>query len=111
MVNFIRERRIHRFQLLIELYRQTNADLDRVINLQEIASKQGMSPRNFKPAWQYLMMEELIQLRPYQDSSNPSYDMSYWFTITHKGIRAVEEAFLDEYKNTYYFPSYREMNI
>jgi predicted transcriptional regulator len=110
MVNFIRERRIHRFQLLIELYRQTGADPDQVVDLQEIASKQGMTPRYFKPAWKYLMMEELIQLRPYQDNSNVN-SMSYWFTITHKGIRAVEEVFLDEYKHTYYFPSYREINI
>ena len=111
MVNFIRERRIYRFQLLIELYRQSNTDPDKAMNLYEIASKQGMSPRNFKPAWKYLMMEELIQAKPYQDSSNSNYDTSYWFSITHKGIRAIEEVFLDEYKHTYYFPSYREIHI
>jgi hypothetical protein len=55
------------------------------------------------------MMEELIQLRPYQSGSNN--ENSYWFTITHKGIRAIEEVFLDQYKHTYYFPSYREINL
>jgi acyl-coenzyme A thioesterase PaaI-like protein len=29
--------------------------------------------------------------------------------LTHKGVKAVEEVFLDNQKQTYYFPAYKEM--
>lgn len=102
MIQIIFEKQSQRFFLLFELYKQSNANIDYATNLQNIAFNQGLGLRSFTPAWKYLQMEGLIKVRP--GSQN------YLASITHNGIKAIEEVFFNENDPTYYFPAYREMS-
>lgn len=101
MIRFIFEKQSHRFFILFELYKESDASIDFACNLRNIASKQGLGLRSFMPAFKYLQMEELIRVRP--------SEQGYMATITHHGVKAIEEVFRNENESTYYFPSYREM--
>jgi hypothetical protein len=107
MIVLIREKRLYRFRLLFELYKRSDADIDVVQNLQDIATQLGIHHHQFSPAWKYLHMEELIMMRPAAAFQSPEF--RYQASITHKGIKAIEEVFLNEHQPTYYFPSYREV--
>lgn len=101
MIHLIFEKQRNRFLILFELYKQSDANIDVVTNIQALAQNQGMSFKSFTTAWKYLQMEDLIKIRPGNND--------YLANITHKGIKAIEEVFQDELERTYYFPAYREM--
>lgn len=101
MIRIIFEKQAQRFTMLFELYKQSDANIDYATDIQNIAFNEGVGMRSFFPAFKYLQMEELIRIRPGRSS--------YVASITHKGIKAIEEVFQDENVATYYFPPYREM--
>lgn len=101
MIRFIFEKQTNRFFMLFELYKKSNTNIDYAEDLQMLAYNQGMGMKSFFPAWKYLQMEGLIKVRPGREN--------YYASITHKGIKAIEEVFTDEGVHTYYFPPYREM--
>jgi predicted ArsR family transcriptional regulator len=105
MNQFINEFQSYRFQILAEMYKRSNADIDFVLDVQKIAEQLGIHNRNFQSVFKYLYMEEFIQVRAMNQQGGESYQAS----IKHKGIRAVEEVFQNPNRATDYFPSYREM--
>ncbi|MCC5945562.1 MAG: hypothetical protein JJT94_11560 [Bernardetiaceae bacterium] len=107
MIALIREKRTYRFRLLFALYKKADANMDAVYDMQELAMQAGMNHNQFLSAWKYLHMEELIQVRPYHEQS--AQEGRYHARLMHKGIKAIEEVFLNENQYTYYFPAYREM--
>ena len=100
-MHLIKDNKINRFQVLLNLYVAVNGYYDIVKNLKMIAEHQAITGNDFKSAFKYLAEEELIELR--------EGDGEYFASLSHKGLKAVEEVFLDPNKETYYFPSYREM--
>lgn len=101
MIRIVFEKQSHRFFMLFELYKRSNANIDFAEDLQMLAYNQGMGHRSFFPAWKYLQIEGLIRVRHGRDN--------YYASITHKGIKAIEEVFEDESEYSKYFPPYREM--
>ncbi len=101
MIRIIFEKQAQRFTVLFELYKQSDANIDYATDLQDLAFNEGVGMRSFSPAFKYLQMEELIRVRPGRSS--------YIASITHRGIKAIEEVFQNENEPTYYFPAYREM--
>lgn len=105
MLQIVFERQWHRFQILFEIYKRSNADIDTAYDLRELSLNHGMKFLDFLPAWKYLQMEDLIRVR-FRQSSN-----KYYACMTHQGLKAIEEVFFNENKPTYYFPAYREMSV
>lgn len=101
MIRVIFEKQSHRFFMLFELYKRSKANIDYAEDMQMLAFNQGQGMKSFYPAWKYLQVEQLIRVRPGREN--------YYASITHKGIKAIEEVFRDENRYTEYFPSYREM--
>lgn len=91
----------NRFKLLLALYIASDADYDHAINMESLAEQRELDPPKFNRAFKYLHEERFIAL---EDGGN-----EYLASITHKGIKVVEEVFLDPSKQTYYFPPYRKM--
>lgn len=96
------EKQSHRFYMLFELYKRSKANIDYADDIQALAYNHGMSFKSFFPAWKYLQIEGLIKIKPGSRES-------YYASITHKGIKAIEQVFWDEHKRTEYFPPYWEM--
>jgi ssDNA-specific exonuclease RecJ len=90
-----------RFYLLFALYIASEADYDHALNLNQLAENRGLKPNKFRKIWKYFMEENFITPK--------DGGLEYLASITHRGVKAVEEVFLDQYKQTYYFPSFREM--
>lgn len=105
-MNFIQENQIYRFQILLELYQQSKADIDFVCDLQILSSHKGIGLKSFQSAYKYLYMQDLIHIHPSQTQNDAH---NYFVSITHKGIKALEDVFRDITKSTEYFASYREM--
>ena len=91
----------NRFRLLLALYIACDADYDHSINMQSIGEQREMETAKFNRAFRYLQEERFIALT---DGGN-----EFLASITHKGIKVIEEVFLDPAKQTYYFPPYRTM--
>ena len=91
----------NRFNLLLALYIAADADYDHAINMKLLADQREIEPQKFEKAFKYLLEENFIELR---DGGN-----DYLSAISHKGVKVVEEVFLDPKKQTYYFPPYRDM--
>lgn len=108
MMNFIYENQANRFHILFEIYKRSNADIDYVMDLQELASNIGVGMRAFQSAFKYLYMQDLISMKHSNSYGNMN---AYPTSITHKGIKAVEKVFRDETQSTDYFPAYREMQM
>lgn len=108
-MNFINENQMYRFQILWELYKQTNADIDQAYDLRELSNQIGIGNRSFQAAYKYLYMQDLISMRPASEGNGGNMSSNYMASITHRGIKAVEEAFRFANKATEYFPAYREM--
>jgi predicted transcriptional regulator len=106
MMNHIHENQTFRFQILFELYKKSNADVDYVMDLQELATNIGIPMKAFQSAFKYLFMQDLISMRHQNTDNNGN---PYPTSITHKGIKAVEHVFWNENKSTEYFPPYRQM--
>lgn len=105
-MNFIQENQMYRFQILLELYQQSRADIDFVCDLQIISSHKGIGVKSFQSAYKYLYMQDLVNIHPSQTQNDVN---NYFVSITHKGVKALEEVFRDITKPTEYFPPYREM--
>lgn len=105
-MNFIQENQIYRFQILWELYQQSNADIDQVFDLQNVASNRGIGIKSFQSAYKYLYMQDLISIQP---NKSQGENGMYFVSITHKGIKSIEDVFRDVLKSTEFFPPYREM--
>ncbi|WP_045113014.1 hypothetical protein [Microscilla marina] len=103
MFQIVFDRQWHRFRILFELYKRSNADIDTVYDLRELSMSQGIKLLDFLPAWKYLQMEELIRVR-FGGSTG-----RYQACLTHSGLKAIEEVFFNENEPTYYFPAFREM--
>jgi predicted transcriptional regulator len=101
MIRIVFEKQSHRFNMLFELYKRGNANIDYADDIQTLAYNHGLGFKSFFPAWKYLQLEGLIKIRPGREN--------YYASMTHKGIKAIEEVFWDENKRTEYFPPYREM--
>lgn len=108
MENFVQEYQIYRFQLLMEMYQTSHSDIDYVSNIQELASNVGMNNKAFQAAHKFLYMHELIRMQPSMANGGGS-NHQYRASITHRGLKAVEEAFKFPNKPTEFFPPYREM--
>ncbi|MEM6297701.1 MAG: hypothetical protein AAF740_03330 [Bacteroidota bacterium] len=93
----------NRFVLLFTLYIASEADYDHSMNLENLAGNRGLRGKDFKKTFGYLKEEGFVTAK----DNGP--DLKYHACITHKGVKALEEVFLDEYEPTYYFPPYREM--
>jgi len=100
-MNITNQIKSERFYVLFALYIAAEADYDYAMNLQALAENRGINPGRFKKIYRYFLEEKFIEPR------NGGGD--YHAAITHEGIKAVEEVFLDQYRQTYYFPSFREM--
>lgn len=90
-----------RFKLLLALYIACDADYDHAINMQALGEQREMEDAKFNRAFKYLQEERFVQR---EDGGNDCLA-----SITHKGIKVIEEVFLDPAKQTYYFPPYRKM--
>lgn len=100
-MTIVKDNKSNRFVLLFALYIAANADYDHALNTETLAESRGLSGKDFKKSYKYLCEEEFIV--PKDGGS------AYHARLTHKGIKALEEVFLDEYEPTYYFPAYRDM--
>lgn len=85
-----------RFNLLLALYIASEADYDFAINILQLAEQRGYTEKEAMRAFKYLMEERFVEPR---DGGS-----EYLAAITHKGIKVIEEVFLDPQKQTYYFP-------
>lgn len=108
MMNFVYENQTFRFQMLFELYKRSNADIDYVMDFQQLAGDLGIGMKAFQACFKYLYMQDLIKMRQ-QNGGRDNGNNNYPASITHRGIRAVEEVFRDENRKTEFFPPYREM--
>jgi hypothetical protein len=97
----IEQNKTNRFTLLFAIYIASNADYDYAVNLEMLAQGKGLSGRDLRKAFKYFCEENFIMPK---DGGG-----EFHACITHKGIKTLEEVFLNEYISTYYFPSYREM--
>ena len=100
-MNITNDIKTQRFYLLFALYIASEADYDYAMNLESLAKNRGLSITQFKKIYRYFLEENFVEKR---DGGG-----EYNTCITHNGIKAVEEVFLDQYRQTYYFPSFREM--
>ncbi|TAF67432.1 MAG: hypothetical protein EAZ55_03715 [Cytophagales bacterium] len=93
----------------MELYKRSDANVDFATDLQSLAINEGIGLRSFMTAWKYLHMEELIKIRPMSSYGSFQGNPHYYASITHKGIKAIEDVYNNDQEPTYYFPPYREM--
>lgn len=100
-MNIIHDLKTERFQVLFALYIATEADYEHAQNLKDLAESRGITGNRYRKVMTYLSEEGFIGRK---DGGN-----EHMYTISHKGIKIVEEVFLDQYAPTYYFPPYREM--
>jgi len=100
-MNLIHDNKTNRFVVLFSLYIAVGGHYDFVKNIKVLAEHNAISSRDFKSAFRYLSEENLIEL------SNGEEE--YYGSITHKGLKAVEDVFIDTNQPTYYFPAYRDM--
>lgn len=106
-MNVVNENQMYRFQILMEMYRQSQSDIDYIMDIQQLAMQIGISNKNFQSAYKYLYMHDFIQMHA-QGNFNGNGGM-YQANITHKGVKAVEDVFRDINRATEFFPPYREM--
>lgn len=100
-MNIINDNKTDRFIVLFSLYIAANADPEYAINIEMLAQNRSIGRTEMKKIFKYLVEEKFIE--PHDGG------VEFLATITHKGLRVVEEVFLDNQKQTYYFPPYKEM--
>ncbi|MEM1137929.1 MAG: hypothetical protein AAGI07_18990 [Bacteroidota bacterium] len=100
-MNITNDIKTQRFYLLFALYIASEADYDYTMNLESLGKSRGISGPHFKKVYKYFLEENFIEKK---DGGG-----EYQIGITHNGIKAIEEVFLDQYRHTYYFPSFRDM--
>ncbi len=100
-MNITNQIKTERFYVLFALYIASEADYEFGMNLAALAENRGIKPARFKKIYRYFIEEKFIEPR---DGGS-----EFHAAITHNGIKATEEVFLDQHRQTYYFPSFREM--
>ncbi len=95
------QNRINRFNLLLAVYNATDASYDQAVNVYTLATNVGLSGAQCRKVLAYLLEEGLLRA----NENGGEFAANF----THKGTKAVEEVFIDQYQATYYFPAYREM--
>ncbi len=100
-MNIVNVNKAKRFSVLFSLYIAAEADYEHAMNLQVLGENRGLSEREVKRIFQYLREEGFIKER---DGGS-----EYHAALTHKGVKSVEEVFLDFNRQTYYFPPYAMM--
>jgi hypothetical protein len=101
-MNIINDQKTNRFLILFSLYIASNADYEHAINLELLAQNRGLGNAALRKIFRYLVEERFIE--PREEGGT-----EFHAVLTHKGVKAVEEVFLDNQKQTYYFPAYKEM--
>lgn len=96
----IEERQYKRFVVLYALYKETKGNTQKVINLKELANKEGIKNGVFEEAYSYLKAEGFI------NSGNP-----ITVGISHEGVKAVEESVKFPEKTMLLFPSFKDMGL
>jgi predicted transcriptional regulator len=97
------QNRTNRFNLLLAIYNATDASYEHPVNVPSLAAQVGLNGAQLRKALAYLLEEGLLRAA---DLGGPGEQLA---SLTHKGTKAVEEVFIDQYQATYYFPAYREM--
>lgn len=90
-----------RFILLKALYNISEANGLLTYDLQSIAAHINVINGNFSKAFHWLLGERLIEQK----------GTGYHVNITHKGINAIEAAYLSPFMRTAVFPSLSELDI
>lgn len=101
-MEIINQNKTNRFTLMFSLYITVNGHYNFTKDLRMLADHNGVNARDFKSAFTYLIEEALIE-------SRESENNEYFACLTHKGIKAVENVFIDVTQSTQYFPAYKEM--
>jgi predicted transcriptional regulator len=101
-MNIVNDQKTSRFLVLFSLYIASNADYEHAINLETLAQNRGLDAADLRKVFRYLVEERFIEPR---DEGGTEFHA----VLTHKGVKVVEEVFLDNQKSTYYFPAYKEM--
>lgn len=101
-MNVIYDNQVNRFTTLFALYISSGGSHEVAKNMKNLADYNGIVSREFRKVFSYLVEEELIKRHDGEEDS-------YYASLTHKGIKAVEEVFIDPLEKTYYFPPYAEM--
>jgi predicted transcriptional regulator len=101
-MNVIYDNQVNRFTTLFALYISSGGSSEVAKNMKNLADYNGIVSREFRKVFSYLVEEELIK-------RHDSEEESYFGSLTHKGIKAIEEVFIDPFEKTYYFPPYAEM--
>jgi predicted transcriptional regulator len=96
------QNRTNRFNLLLAVYNLTDASYEQAVNIQALAANVGLNGAQLRKVFAYLLEEGLLR-------ANETAGGDFFANLTHKGTKAVEEVFIDQYQATYYFPAYREM--
>jgi len=100
-MNIVNVNKAKRFSVLFSLYIATEADYDHALNVGIIGENRGLSAREVRRIFQYLHEEGFIKEK---DGGS-----DFHASLTHKGVKSVEEVFLDLNRQTYYFPAYAIM--
>ena len=100
-MKLVSEHKTSRFKLLLALYIAGEADPEFSINMEQLAEQRQIESQKFEKAFRYLLDEHFAELKDGGGESQTA--------ITHKGIKVIEEVFLDPKKQTYYFPPYQDM--
>ena len=90
-----------RLRLLILVYHASQASTRRATDARALALADGQTIEEFKKAFAWLEGEALI---------NP-YGTGYTCTLTHQGLKAVEEAVSNPRQGTPYFPALAHLGI
>ena len=100
-MKLVSEHKTNRFKLLLALYIASDADTDFSINMEQLAEQRQIDFKKMEKSLRYLLDEHFAEMKDGGGELQAA--------ITHKGIKVVEEVFLDAKKQTYYFPPYQEM--
>lgn len=100
-MNIVNVNKAKRFSVLFSLYIASEADYEHALNLETLGENRGLSAREVRRIFQYLQEEGFIREK---DGGG-----DFHASLTHKGIKSVEEVFLDLNRQTYYFPAYSIM--
>lgn len=93
----INELKTKRFRMLNALYEFMEGNTQKWCNLKELCMAQGISFDSNTFEW--LHQEGLINL----------YGAAYTCFLAHDGVKAIEEAWQNPHKDSYYFPAIANM--
>jgi hypothetical protein len=101
MLAMIEKEQYNRLMVLVELYRITNGDRRKAVQLNKLGSEHGVKNGAFDRAYDFLMNEGLIS----------AHGGGYTCTISHEGIKLVEDAVQNPHTATRHFAPLAELGI